>query len=133
MPEKCIFTGSIVIEIDVVSHKKEIYMATKPKTKKIVTPEKDIEVPVSFSSPLDMQEHKVDKAPALDMQMSVEQMEKMQEKYRNEMLGTVVCDSEASVDDIILREYKYCTYNITGPQRAILSELVRIRRALESK
>lgn len=115
MPEKCIFTGSIVIEIDVVSHKKEIYMATKPKTKKIVTPEKDIEVPVSFSSPLDMQEHKVDKAPDLDM------------------LGTVVCDSEASVDDIILREYKYCTYNITGPQRAILSELVRIRRALESK
>lgn len=95
-------------------------MATKPKTKKIVTPEKDIEVPVSFSSPL-------------DMQMSVEQMEKMQEKYRNEMQGTVVCDSEASVDEIILREYKYCTYNITGPQRAILSELVRIRRALESK
>lgn len=109
-------------------------MATKQKTKKIVTPEKDIEVPVNFASPLDMQyKGPVDKASSLDMQMSVEKMEEMQEKYRSEMLGTVVCDSGASVDDIILREYRYCTYNITGPQRAILSELVRIRRALESK
>lgn len=103
------------------------------KQNKKAIQEADSKENLKFSSPLDMQEHKVNKAPALDMQMSVEQMEKMQEKYRNEMLGTIVCDSEASVDDIILREYKYCTYNMTGPQRAILSELVRIRCALESK
>lgn len=40
---------------------------------------------------------------------------------------------ETTVDDIIRDEYGYCINSLTGPQRALLSELIRIRRLMENK
>lgn len=106
------------------------------KTKKTVTPSKDMQAPEKFSSPLDMQEHEVNKAPDLDMQMTVEQMDAMQTKYRNEMLcGVVLGDRQvpgpAPVGDWregFEKEYGWIApNNVIGFYRAILQELYRMR------
>jgi len=100
------------------------------KTKKVVTPLKDEQVPVKFASPLDMQF----KEPA--RKMTVETMDKMQAKYRDEMLGTPVLDDRqvpgpAPVGDWregFEKEYGWIApNNVIGFYRAILQELYRMR------
>lgn len=98
------------------------------KTKKTVTPSKDMQAPEKFSSPLDMQEHKVNKAPDLDMQMTVDQMDAMQAKYRNEMLGEVVRGRADDWRAGFEKEYGWIApNNVIGFYRAILQELYRMR------
>ncbi len=84
---------------------------------------------LKFSSPLDMQyKGPVDEASDLDRQMTVEQMDAMQAKYRNEMLGEVV---RGQVDDWregFEKEYGWIApNNVIGFYRAILQELYRMR------
>ena len=93
-----------------------------------------------FYSPLDMQFHPAPKAP---QKMTVDEMEKLRDKYRHELEGVPVFDGctdapydkpkETTVDDIISGEYGYCINSLTGPQRALLSELIRIRLLMEGK
>ena len=107
------------------------------KTKKTVTPSKDMQAPEKFSSPLDMQyKGPLDEAPDLDRQMTVEQMDAMQAKYRNEMLGEVVLDDRqvpgpSPVGDWregFEKEYGWIApNNVIGFYRAILQELYRLR------
>lgn len=96
-------------------------MAAKTKTKKTVTPLKDEVEPVKETTP-----------PA---------------KFASPLTGEYVYPGdndgvtdapyekpkEPTVDDIIRDEYGYCLNSLTGPQRALLSELIRIRRLMESK
>ena len=97
-------------------------MAAKTKSKKTVTPFKDIEeplkevaVPGKFASPLTG--------------------EYVYPGDNNDGVTDAPYDKpkETTVDDIIRTEYSYCVNSLTGPQRAILSELIRIRRLMESK
>lgn len=78
-------------------------MAAKTKSKKTVTPLKDVEEPLK--------------------------------EVNNDGVTDAPYDKpkETTVDDIILTEYSYCVNSLTGPQRALLSELIRIRRLMESK
>ena len=97
-------------------------MASKTKTKKTVTPLKDVEEPVK-TTPL-------------------------QSKFASPITGEYVYPGdnddgvtdapydkpkETTVDDIISGEYGYCINSLTGPQRALLSELIRIRLLMEGK
>lgn len=80
------------------------------KTKKTVTPSKDMQ------------------APDLDMQMTVEQMDAMQAKYRNEMLGEVVRGQADDWREGFEKEYGWIApNNVIGFYRAILQELYRMR------
>lgn len=99
------------------------------KTKKTVTPAKDMQAPEKFSSPLDMQyKGPVDEAPDLDRQMTVEQMDAVQAKYRNEMLGEVVRGQVDDWRDGFEKEYGWIApNNVIGFYRAILQELYRMR------
>lgn len=96
-------------------------MASKTKSKKTVTPLRDVEEPLK-TAPL----------PS---------------KFASPLTGEYVYPGdndgvtdapydkpkETTVDDIIRDEYSYCINSLTGPQRALLSELIRIRRLMESK
>lgn len=96
-------------------------MAAKTKSKKTVTPLKDVEEPVKTTPP-----------PA---------------KFASPLTGEYVYPGdndgvtdtpydkpkETTVDDIISGEYGYCINSLTGPQRALLSELIRIRLLMEGK
>ena len=97
-------------------------MAAKTKTKKTVTPLKDVEEPLKESTP-----------PA---------------KFASPLTGEYVypgdnegvtdapyekSQEQPTVDDIISGEYGYCINSLTGPQRALLSELIRIRLLMEGK
>lgn len=42
-------------------------------------------------------------------------------------------DVTSSINEEINNTYPWCLLSLTGPQRAILCELVRIRKALETK
>lgn len=96
-------------------------MAAKTKTKKTVTPLKDeVEqvketiVPGKFASPLTGEYvYPGDNDGVTDAPYDA--------------------PKEVTVDDIIRDEYGYCINSLTGPQRALLSELIRIRRIMESK
>lgn len=97
-------------------------MAAKTKSKKTATPLKDIKelfkeaaVPGRFESPLTG--------------------EYVYSSYNNDGVTDAPYDKpkETTVDDIIRTEYSYCVNSLTGPQRALLSELIRIRRLMESK
>ena len=97
-------------------------MAAKTKSKKTVTPLKDVEeplkevnVPGRLASPLTG--------------------EYVYQGVSNDGVTDAPYDKpkETTVDDIILTEYSYCVNSLTGPQRALLSELIRIRRLMESK
>ena len=96
-------------------------MAAKTKSKKTVTPLKDVEeplkevtVPGRFASPLTCEY-----------------------VYPGDNDGVTDAPydkpKETTVDDIIRVEYSYCINSLTGPQRALLSELIRIRRLMENK
>lgn len=102
------------------------------KTKKVATPLKDEKVPVKFASPLDMEY----KDPEIRKEMTVEQMEKLQDRYRGEFLGTPVLDDRqvpgpAPVGDWregFEKEYGWIApNNVIGFYRAILQELYRMR------
>lgn len=98
------------------------------KQNKKAIQEADSKENLKFSSPLDMQEHKVNKAPDLDMQMTVEQMDAMQAKYRNEMLGEVVRGQADDWREGFEKEYGWIApNNVIGFYRAILQELYRMR------
>lgn len=98
------------------------------KQNKKAIQEADSKENLKFSSPLDMQEHKVNKASDLDMQMTVEQMDAMQAKYRNEMLGEVVRGREDDWREGFEKEYGWIApNNVIGFYRAILQELYRMR------
>ena len=97
-------------------------MTAKTKSKKTATPLKDVEeslkevnVPGGFASPLTG--------------------EYVHPEDNNDGVTDAPYDKpkETTVDDIILTEYSYCVNSLTGPQRALLSELIRIRRLMESK
>ena len=97
-------------------------MAAKTKSKKTVTPLKDVEEPVKttplpskFASPLTG--------------------EYVYPGDNNDGVTDAPYDKpkEITVDDIIRDEYSYCINSLTGPQRALLSELIRIRRLMENK
>lgn len=120
-------------------------MATKKKT------EADSKGKLKFNSPLDMQEHGADKAPEMRKKMTVDEMEKLQDKYRDEFLGTPVLDdrqvsdkahesgtTEAEYQEPVVpvddwregfeREYGWLApNNVAGVYRAILQELYRMR------
>lgn len=89
-------------------------MAAKTKSKKTVTPLKDVTVPSRLASPLTGEY-----------------------VYSGDNDGVTDApydkSKETTVDDIIRNEYSYCINSLTGPQRAILSELIRIRRFMENK
>lgn len=96
-------------------------MASKTKTKKTVTPLKNVEEPVKttpppskFASPLTGEY--VD--PGDNDGVTDAPYEK---------------SKEPTVDDIISGEYGYCINSLTGPQRALLSELIRVRLLMEGK
>lgn len=97
-------------------------MAAKTKSKKTATPLKDVEeplkevtVPGRFASPLTG--------------------DYVYPGDNNDGVTDAPYDKpkETSVNDIIRNEYSYCINSLTGPQRALLSELIRIRRLMESK
>ena len=105
-------------------------MATKKKT------EADSKGKSKYSSPLDMQEHGAEKAPEMRKEMTVEEMDKLQARYRDELLGTPVLDDRqvpgpAPVDDWregFEKEYGWIApNNVIGFYRAILQELYRMR------
>ena len=110
-------------------------MATK--TKKVVTPLKDEKVSVKFASPLDMEyKEPTGKSPEMRKEMTVEEMDKLQARYRDELLGTPVLDDRqvpgpAPVDDWregFEKEYGWIApNNVIGFYRAILQELYRMR------
>lgn len=102
------------------------------KTKKVVTPLKDEKVPVKFASPLDMEY----KDPEIRKEITVEKMEKMQAKYRDELLTTPVLDNRqvpgpSPVGDWregFEMEYGWIApNNVIGFYKAILQELYRMR------
>lgn len=110
-------------------------MATK--TKKVVTPLKDEKVSVKFASPLDMEyKEPTGKTTEPRKEMTVDEMEKLQDKYRGEFLGTPVLDDRqvpgpAPVGDWregFEKEYGWIApNNVIGFYRAILQELYRMR------
>lgn len=107
------------------------------KTKKVVTPLKDENVSVKFASPLDMEYKKpTGKATEMRKEMTLGEMEKLQTKYRDELLGTPVLDDRQApgptkVDDWregFEKEYGWIApNNVIGFYRAILQELYRMR------
>lgn len=87
-------------------------MATK-KSKKTTT------------SPLDLQAP-IDPAPESAMQT----------KEPVVTVGTVTVEETENKPDptsIIHQEYGYCENSLTGPQRALLNELIRVRLLMEGK
>lgn len=107
------------------------------KTKKVVTPLKDENVSVKFASPLDMEyKEPTGKATEMRKEMTLGEMEKLQAKYRDELLGTPVLDDRqvsgpTKVDDWregFEKEYGWIApNNVIGFYRAILQELYRMR------
>lgn len=97
-------------------------MAAKTKSKKTVTPLKDVEEPLK----------EVAVPGRLASPLTGECV------YPGDNNGGVTDapydkPKETTVDDIIRTEYSYCINSLTGPQRAILSELLRIRRLMGSR
>ena len=104
-------------------------MATR-KTKKIVTPEKDVEVPVNFASPI-----------AGDFVKDPSELERAQEKYRHELEGVPVFDGctdapydrtadtdiQKRVQDEIDTLYPRTRLGMEGILDAVLRELIRAR------
>lgn len=100
------------------------------KTKKIVTPEKDVEVPVNFASPL-----------TGDFVKDPSELERAQEKYRHEFEGVPVLDGctdapydkpadtdiQKRVQDEIDTLYPRTRLGMEGILDAVLRELVRAR------
>ena len=104
-------------------------MATR-KTKKIVTPEKDGEVPVNFASPI-----------TGDFVKDPSELERAQEKYRHEFEGVPVFDGctdapydrtadtdiQKRVQDEIDTLYPRSRLGMEGILDAVLRELIRVR------
>lgn len=104
-------------------------MATR-KTKKIVTPEKDVEIPVNFASPI-----------TGDFVKDPSELERAQEKYRHELEGVPVFDGCADapydrtadtdiqkrVQDEIDTLYPRTRLGMEGILDAVLRELIRAR------
>lgn len=101
------------------------------KTKKIVTPEKDVEVPVNFASPI-----------TGDFVSNPSELERAQQKYRHELEGVPVLDGctdapyqeqpadtdiQKRVQDEIDNLYPRTRFGVEGLLDAILRELVRAR------
>lgn len=100
------------------------------KPKKIVTPEKDVEVPAKFASPI-----------TGDFVMDPSELEREQEKYRHELEGVPVIDGctdapydrqadtdiQKRVQDEIDTLYPRTRFGVEGLLDAILRELVRAR------
>lgn len=104
-------------------------MATR-KTKKIVTPEKDVEIPVNFASPI-----------TGDFVKDPTELERAQEKYRHELEGVPVFDGctdapydctadtdiQKRVQDEIDTLYPRTRLGMEGILDAVLRELIRAR------
>ena len=104
-------------------------MATR-KTKKIVTPEKDVEIPVNFASPI-----------TGDFVKDPSELERAQEKYRHELEGVPVFDGcteapyartadtdiQKRVQDEIDTLYPRTRLGMEGILDAVLRELIRAR------
>ena len=100
------------------------------KTKKIVTPEKDVEIPVNFASPI-----------TGDFVMGPTELERAQEKYRHEFEGVPVFDGctdalydhtadtdiQKRVQDEIDTLYPRTRLGMEGILDAVLRELIRAR------
>ena len=100
------------------------------KTKKIVTPEKDVDVPVNFASPI-----------TGDFVRDPSELERAQEKYRHELEGVPVFDGctdapydhtadtdiQKRVQDEIDTLYPRTRLGMEGILDAVLRELVRAR------
>ncbi len=104
-------------------------MATR-KTKKIVTPEKDVEIPVNFASPI-----------TGDFVKDPTELERAQDKYRHELEGvpafdgctdapydrTADTDIQKRVQDEIDTLYPRTRLGMEGILDAVLRELIRAR------
>lgn len=101
------------------------------KTKKIVTPEKDVEVPVNFASPI-----------TGDFVRDPSELERAQEKYRHELEAVPVFDGctdapyeqqpadtdmQKRVQDEIDNLYPRTRLGMEGILDAVLRELIRAR------
>lgn len=100
------------------------------KTKKIVTPEKDVEIPVNFASPI-----------TGDFVKDPSELERAQEKYRHELEGvpafdgctdapydrTADTDIQKRVQDEIDTLYPRTRLGMEGILDAVLRELIRAR------
>lgn len=100
------------------------------KTKKIVTPEKDVEIPVNFASPI-----------TGDFVKDPSELERAQEKYRHELEGVPVFDGctdapydstadtdiQKRVQDEIDTLYPRTRLGMEGILDAVLRELIRAR------
>lgn len=101
------------------------------KTKKIVTPEKNVDVPVNFASPI-----------TGDFVMVPSELERAQDKYRHEFEGVPVLDGctdapyeqqpadtdiQKRVQDEIDTLYPRTRLGMEGILDAVLRELIRAR------